>query len=122
VRRDTKEHPGGNSAIIFKFTPTADYDLDPKIGYQLIVKAQPPKTNSAVRYISHNQYRIAKQIVLDPNGVYNLTGGDSTNVTWSVTVVMASDGFDDQNNQALGTVINCGPSSNTRSIFLNVQG
>jgi hypothetical protein len=120
------QNPGGNAAIIFRFTPAngITYQLDPQIGYQVYIQA--PPNHGAVRYMSHNAY-VAKftstqgdGMVLDPHAVAALAGGGSTNATWNVTVVRSSSGFDDNTEQALGTVTPCGPPSPSYTILISV--
>jgi hypothetical protein len=121
------QKPGGNAGITFRFTPAngITYQLDPQIGYQVTVFVQ--SIHRAARYMSHNAY-VAKftssqgqGINLEPNAVGGLAAGGSVNATWNVTVVRASSGFDDQGEQALGTVTPCGPPSPSNSIIISVQ-
>lgn len=107
-------------ALVFNFTPAVGYPLDMKIGYELDIKG---KTNRAARFISHNHFLDTKEIVLDPNATYELTAPshDDTNVSWTITPVMVSAGFDDNNFQALGPAIPCGPATGPWTISLHVQ-
>lgn len=124
--KSVPKNPGGNSAIVFRFEPAngITYELDPEIGYMVTITA--PK-NRAQRFMSHNAYvkRFSSSkgagIILEPHGVINLTGGDSINASWNVTVVRSSSGFDDQNFAALGTISPCGPPSVSFSILINVS-
>ncbi len=118
--REVKAGGGASKTIQFKWDEVSPYELDPKIGYQILVKA--PK-NSAVIYISHNGYLDVKSgngAILSQQAAYGLTNGDDTNATWDVTVVMASGGFDDQNGLAMGTITACGPASPSSQIYLKV--
>lgn len=119
--RSTKENPGGNMGIEFKFDAVVPYPLDPKIGYRLAIGKV--GANGSVRYISHNTFLQAGKISLDPHSVYFLTSplGSDTNVNWTITPVMSSNGFDDNTLAALGLVTECGPATPPRTIVLSVQ-
>ncbi len=117
--RNTKKNPSANMTIEFKFNPVTSGTLDPKIGYQVLVRNI--KTgNGAVRYISHNGYLDARKVILDQFAVYGLSAGDDSNLTWNVTPIMASGGFDDQNFVMNGTSTECGPAAGPFSIVLAV--
>lgn len=118
-----QNNPGGNAAIIFRFTPAngITYQLDPQIGYQVHIVAQ--ANRSAARYMSHNAYMLkynsgqGQGMVLDKNAVSGLAG-DGTSATWNVTVVRSSNGFDDNQELALGDITPCGPASASNSIII----
>jgi hypothetical protein len=119
--RITKQNPGGNMAIEFKFTPAVGYPLDTNLGYMVLIKA---KSNSASLFVSHNQFLKDQKVTLEQHAVWNLTlpTGDDANLTWTVTPVMSSGGFDDLNHtQPAGTITACGPSTGPWSIYLHVQ-
>ncbi len=118
--RDAKPGSGAKSTIQFKFGPISLNDLDPKIGYHIIITA--PK-NSAEVYISHNGYlNVMKDTgaILSQQATYGLTGGGDVLVRWNVTVVYSNAGFDDHTFTALGPTTTCGPVSPTSSIYLRV--
>jgi hypothetical protein len=120
-QRDAKAGGGAARTIQFKWTPVAGYNLDPKIGYQIFVKA--PK-NSAVLYISHNGYLTVQNdngAILSQQATFQLTLGSDTDVQWNVTVVYSNSGFDDQNFVALGPVTSCGPATGPFTIHLRVM-
>lgn len=114
-----KPGSGQGSTIRFQWEPIKPYGgLDPKLGYHVIVTAP---HNGAELYVSHDGFLDqGKLLILSQQAMYGLTGGEDTAAQWNITVVMASGGFDDSTHEALGTVINCGPSSPTRTVYLHV--
>lgn len=122
---DTRDaHAGGGAAhtIQFKWAPVATWDLDPTIGYHIIITGPTPG-RSAELYISHNGYLTVQSgngAILSQQATYTMTQGDDTDIQWNVTVVKSSGGFDDQNFAIIGTPTICGPASPSFTIHLKV--
>ncbi len=118
--RDVKTGGGASKTVQFKWDPVSPNELDPKIGYQIVVSA--PKNSTAI-YISHNGYlkvMSGNGAILSQQAAYGLTNGDDTVVKWNVTVVLSSGGFDDQNFGILGVPTACGPASPSFNLTLRV--
>jgi hypothetical protein len=122
---DTRDAKGGSGAahtIQFMWTPVVAWQLDPTIGYHVIVNG-PTQGRSAELFISHNGYlkvNGVNGVILSQQATYGLTNGDDTDVHWNVTVVKSSGGFDDQNFAIIGTPISCGAPSPTFTVHLKV--
>ncbi len=120
VTRDAKSGSGAGHTIQFFWAPVASYQLDPKIGYQVLITG--PANRGSVIYISHNGYLQAQNAngaVLSQQATWGLTNGDDVTVQWKVSVVMSSGGFNDQSLTIIGTPTFCGPPSPTRIIYLH---
>lgn len=121
AKRRAKDGSGAGATIQFKWDPVVAYEIDPKIGYRVLVKT--PR-NSQALYISHNAYLREQVAILNQQATYGLTQGDDTTATWVVDVVMASGEFNDNGDDTqapLGTIAVCGNSSPQYSIELEVQ-
>lgn len=122
---DTRDAKGGGGAahtIQFMWSPVANYDLDPTIGYHVIISG-PTQGRSAELYISHNGYLLVQNgngVILSQQATFGLTNGDDTDVHWNVTVVKSSAGFDDQNFAIIGTPTICGAPSPSFTVHLKV--
>lgn len=119
--REAKTGSGAAKTIQFKWDPIASYEMDPKIGYRIIISTP---SNSQALYISHNAYLKDQVAILSQQATYGLTQGDDTTANWHVDVIMASGEFNDAGDDTqppLGTVTVCGASSPTFSIELVVQ-
>lgn len=103
------------SAFEMKWIPPGAFSgqTDPTLGYKIELESRRGNThvNGDTVYISHNKYFQDGKFVYDRNKVSNLAAGDDATVTWKVTVVKATGGFDDQQQIGLGTIITCGPPS-----------
>jgi hypothetical protein len=103
------------AAFEMKWTPPGALsgETDPNVGYRIEMESRRGSKiiNGATVYISHNKYLRDGKFVFDRNAVTMLAGGDDATVTWKVTIVKASGGFDDAQQQAVGNVIPCGSSS-----------
>lgn len=113
-----KAGSGQGHTIPFEWNPVVSYEIDPTIGYRVIVKAP---ANSTALYISHNDYLKMGKATLNQQAMYGLTLGDDVTVTWYVEVIKAGE-FDptDLLKPPLGDVIVCGPPSPARNIYLHV--
>ncbi len=121
AKREAKDGSGAGKTIQFKWDPIAAYEMDPKIGYRVLISTP---SNSQALYISHNAYLKEQVAILNQQATFGLTQGDDTTANWHVEVIMASGEFNDvgDDTQApLGTITVCGPSSPTYSIELVVQ-
>jgi hypothetical protein len=119
--REAKAGSGAGKTIQFKWDPIASYELDPKIGYRVIVSSP---SNSQALYISHNTYLKDPVAILSQQATYGLTQGDDTTATWHVDVIMTTGEFNDSGDDTTpptGSVIVCGPSSPTFTIELTVK-
>ncbi len=114
------------SAFEMKWTPpsTLSGETDPNIGYKIEMESRRGNTlvNGATVYISHNKYIRDGKFVFDQRAVAGLAAGDDAVVTWKVTIVKASGGFNDAQQSALGTVVNCGSPSLPSQIELRGFG
>ena len=118
--RDTSA-TGAGRTIQFKFPAAVSYQLDPTIGYRIdISRANGPIASQ--RYMSHNGYLIAQNgngIVLDARALWILSGGGDTNLTWTVTVIKVSGGFDDVSEKASGSETSCGDPAGPFRIYIH---
>lgn len=114
------------AAFEMKWIPPATLsgETDPNTGYKIEMESRRGNNliNGATVYISHNKYLREGKFTFSPRAVASLAGGDDAVVTWRVTIVKASDGFDDNQQMALGTVINCGAPSLPSQIELRGFG
>ncbi len=129
-----KTHPSGpgSDTFMFKWTPFQQGESDPQMGYRIDIESKMPGTNKTVNgdavYISHNAFLkersngAPQQYIYDARAVHGLAGGGDANVAvfWKVTVVKTSGGFDDLGH-VTGTVVNCGPPSQTWTITLIIE-
>lgn len=103
------------AAFEMKWIPPAALagQTDPNIGYKIELESRRGNrvVNGAVVYVSHNKYLRDGKFVYGPREVAGLAAGDNAVVTWKVTIVQATGGFDDTQQRALGEVIHCGPAS-----------
>jgi hypothetical protein len=94
--------------------PTAlSGETDPNVGYKIEMTSRRGSKviNGATVYISHNKYFREGKFVYDRSAVSMLAAGDDAVVTWQVTVVKVSGGFDDQQQTYSGSILNCGSAS-----------
>jgi hypothetical protein len=103
------------AAFEMKWTPPAALAGlgDPNVGYKVEMTSRrgAKVINGATVYISHNKYFQDGKLVYDRNAVTMLAAGDDAVVTWQVTVVKVSGGFDDQQQSYSGTIVSCGSAS-----------
>lgn len=103
------------AAFEMKWTPPGALsgESDPNVGYKIEMESRRGNkvVNGATVYISHNKYLREGKFVFPREAVTMLAAGDDATVTWKVTIVKASGGFDDSQQQALGTVVACGQPS-----------
>lgn len=99
-------------------------ETDPNIGYKIEMESRRGNkvVNGATVYVSHNKYLRDGRFVFGAREVAGLAAGDDAVVTWKVTVVKATGGFDDNQQRALGEVINCGAPSLPSQIELRGFG
>lgn len=99
-------------------------ETDPNIGYRIEMESRRGNKviNGATVYVAHNKYLRDGKFVFGAREVAGLAGGDDAVVTWKVTVVKATGGFDDIQQRALGEVINCGAPSLPSQIELRGFG
>ncbi|MDE3089143.1 MAG: hypothetical protein KGJ80_07140, partial [Chloroflexota bacterium] len=97
---------------------------DPLVGYRInIISKRRGSTQTVggdVVYISHNKYIQDKVYSYPGNAVRRLGNGDDASITWQITVVKTTGGFDDQGGK-IGTEVTCGSPSNPSSIQLVFQ-
>jgi hypothetical protein len=78
--------------------------------------------NGATVYVSANKYLQDGQFVFDQRAVSGLAGGDDAVVTWNVTVVKTSGGFNEGNASVPPPdTVNCGSPSQNMSIRLLIM-
>lgn len=123
--RSTKRTGPGPDIFDFKWDPFQAGETDSQIGYRIDIESKRVGTNQIVNgdavYISHNGFlRSGQHYPYDQRAVFGLAGGDNVTVLWKVTVVKTTGSFDDQGHAA-GSVINCGPPSQTWTIQLIVN-
>ncbi len=115
--RDVKNSPGAAHTIQFKWTPPAALgttQASTQIGYEVDITGA--GNRGAQLFISHNGYLAVQSgngVVLSQQASYGLTNGEDTAARWSVTVVMSSAGFNDNDSEQrpAGTITRCGPAS-----------
>lgn len=123
--RTTKQSGPGSDTFRFQWEPIQPNEMDLQIGYRIDIASRRGNTqvNGDTVYVGHNWFiNNGRTWVYDARRVYGLAapaGGDSVNVTWRVTVVRTTGGFDNQGG-ATGTVVACSPASPTFTIVLNV--
>jgi len=100
-------------------TPLAG-ETDPQVGYKIEMESRRGSqfVNGALVYISHNKYIQDGKFIFERRKVADLAQNDNASVTWKVTIVKATGGFDDLQQTANGTVITCGPPSSPSVIQL----
>lgn len=112
----------GTSGPAFEFkwqTPLGSGTQDPTIGYRINITAKRggQTVGSDVVYVSHNKYIEKGMYSYEGRKVRQLGAGDSATVTWFVTIIKVSGGFNDDGTRT-GTEINCGSPSQTMLIDL----
>lgn len=120
--RSAKGGGGASKTIQFKWVPVVSYQLDPTIGYHIVITGATAGRSSQL-FISHDGYlKVQKTTgaVLSQQATFGLIppNADAADVQWNVTVVKSSGGFDDQNFAILGTPTSCGPPSPSFTIHL----
>ena len=121
----------GTSGPAFQFKWTLSPQLpagptDPSIGYRIDISSRRPgasggqQVNGDVVYVSHNAFVAKNEYDYEGSRVRSLGGGDDVVVSWTVTIVKSSGGFDDQGH-VIGTAINCGSASSPFTIQLVFQ-
>ncbi len=125
--RGTKKNGPGPDVFDFQWQPFQSGESDPQMGYRLTIDAKAVGTNRTIngdtRYISHNGFlKNGRHYIYDSRAVHGLVGAGDANaaVFWNVTVVKTTGSFDDQGNVS-GTVVACGPASQTWTISLIVN-
>ncbi len=120
--RNTRKDGSGGSAFIMKWTPFQSGESDPQMGYQVVLSSKRAGfSNGATVYISHNKFlQDGQQFTYDQRAVSMLASGESVTVSWFVTVVRTSGGFDSQGGVS-GSVVNCSAPSQTYTISLIVN-
>ena len=96
------------------------------MGYRIDIASTKGTTqvNGDVAYVAHNWFLAnGQQYIYDSNKIYNLAlpaGGDNVLVTWKVTVIKTTGGFDNQGRMT-GTEVKCSPASTSSTINLIVE-
>lgn len=115
--RQTKQVGVGGDTFrfIWEPPPSLGAETNSDVGYQLEMESRRAGkvVNGASIYISHNKFlRDGKLYIFDKPGVSALAGGEDAIVSWKVTVIKASGGFNDSDPtmRPAGTIA-CGPSS-----------
>ncbi|MCI0475677.1 MAG: hypothetical protein L0Y55_05475 [Anaerolineales bacterium] len=103
------------AAFEMKWTPPAALsgETETTVGYRIEMESRRGSkiVNGSTVYVSHNKYLRDGKFVYDRGAVTMLAAGDDAVVTWKVTIVKASGGFDEGQQNASGSIVNCGPSS-----------
>ncbi len=114
-------------AFEFKWYPPAALGMntaDPTVGYRIDITSRRLGTGQVVGgdvvYVSQNKYIQDKEYVYPGNKVRTLGAGDNAAVTWQVTVVKTTGGFDDQGGK-IGSEVSCGAPSTPFIIQLTFQ-
>jgi hypothetical protein len=121
ARRRARAGSGAGATVQFKFDPVVAHELDPKIGYRVLV--QTPR-NSQALYISHNEYLREEVVILNQQATYGMTLGDDVNATWVVDVIQITGEFNDSGDDSqtpTGTIAVCGPTSPQFTMELVVE-
>ncbi len=124
--RKTKQSGPASDVFDFQWDPYQPGEADSQMGYMIKIESKYVGTNRAIggdaRYISHNGFlKNGKHYIYDARAVHGLAGAGDTDVAvfWNVTVVKTTGSFDDVGSVS-GSVINCGPPSQTWTITLIV--
>ncbi len=122
VPRGTRKEGTGGSAFILKWTPFPGGETDPTMGYMVSISAKRSGYNNGDRaYVSQTQFLAdGQQYIYDQVRVSKLANGEDATVTWNVTVVKTTGGFDGQGG-VTGQVVNCSPPSASRTIQLVIS-
>jgi hypothetical protein len=129
VTRTLNANGTSGPAFQFKWTlPTqlSNGPMDASIGYRIDISSRRPGSgggqlvNGDVVYVSHNTYIQKNEYDYEGTKVRSLGGGDDVVVSWTVTVVKSTEGFDDQGH-VIGTEISCGAPSAPFTIQLTFQ-
>ena len=124
--RKTKRNGPASDTFVFKFTPTQQGETDPQLGYHIEItsKAGNRVLNGDVVDIQHNWFwNNGQQYIYDAQRVWGLgvgAPGDTVTVTWTVTVIKTTGGFDNKG-RASGPVVNCSPASSPSVINLSIM-
>lgn len=114
-------NPKGGPTIQFQFTPVVNYNLDSSIGYRVDMRITRTNGMTDARYMSHNKFLTTREgIVLDGKALWILSGGEDNQMQWTVTVIKASGGFDDNTNLPIGTVSDCGTPTGPYRVVIQV--
>jgi hypothetical protein len=120
VRRTINIVGTGGPAFEFKWhTPLGAGQQDPTIGYRIDItsKRGGQTVGGDTVYVSHNKYIERGMYSYEGPKVRRLGAGDSAAITWYVTIVKVSGGFNDDGTKN-GTEISCGSPSQTMLIDL----
>ncbi len=122
VPRGTRKEGTGGSAFILKWTPFQQGASDPTMGYAVVFSSKRSGySNSDTFYVAHNQFMAdGQQSIYDQVKVSKLANGEDATVTWSVTVIKTTGGFDGQGGVS-GQVVNCSPPSQPFTIQLVIS-
>ncbi len=126
--RATKQNGPGPDTFVFKWVPLQEGNADASMGYRISIVSKAVGTtkqiNSDAVYVSHDTFmKNGQQYIYNANAVHGLVGSGDSNVTvfWNVTVVKTTGTFDDKGG-VTGSVIDCGPPSQTWTISLTISG
>lgn len=111
-------------AFVFKWTtPLGSGPTDPNVGYRIEItsKRGGQTVNGDVVYVSHNKFIETNNYSYEGRRVRLLAAGDDVNITWQVTIIKVSGGFDNQGGKT-GAEISCGTPSRIMSIGLKFTG
>jgi len=125
--RKTKEVGVGGDTFRFIWDPPGSLlgSTDSTVGYQLnIVSKRPGFSNGTTIYISNNTFLNSsppKLFILDKPAVSTLAAGADATVTWNVTIIKTTGGFNDNDPTIRPQgLVTCGSPSPTRTINLKV--
>jgi hypothetical protein len=125
--RQTKEVGVGGDTFRFIWDPPESLigSTDSTVGYQLnIVSKRPSFSNGTTIYISNNAFLNSsppKLFILDKPAVSTLAAGADVNVTWNVSIVKTTGGFNESDPTIRPPgLVTCGSPSPTRTINLKV--
>ena len=125
--RHTKLSGFAPDTFDFQWTPFQAGESDPNVGYRIQIQSKLGSKiiNGDTVDIQHNWFiNNGKHFIYDQRRVQNLVSpaGDIYSVTWTVTVIKATGGFDNTGGKSSGTVTPCSPATGPFTINLQVCG
>ena len=125
--RHTKISGFAPDTFDFQWTPFQDGETDATVGYRIAIQSKlgGKIINSDVVDVQHNWFiENGKHYIYDQRRVQNLVSpaGDNYAVTWTVTVIKVTGGYDNTSGKSSGTATTCGSATGPFTINLVVCG
>ncbi|MBI5032648.1 MAG: hypothetical protein HZB51_19165 [Chloroflexi bacterium] len=125
--RHTKLSGFSPDTFDFQWTPFQAGETDATVGYRIELQSKlgSKVINGDIVDVQHNWFiNNGQHYIYDQRRVQNLVSpaGDIYSVTWTVTVIKVTGGFDNTVGKSSGTVTRCGPATGPFTISLQVCG